>query len=184
MLRIVTQLRVRSQQREIRLHECIKSKEVAEVVAEGLQYNTAITKLTLGGIQRDGVTETIIKGLSYNSSVQSLILCNNDTDCRVLNGLLRLNQTIKYVTIYQDIDLETAKYLADSLVNNNLKEIRIFDENGTMGQDGAKVLADAVMKNNIKLVLSDRYQEYLSLYSYPVDRLMYKSKDECKLLYN
>ena len=45
----------------------------------------------------------------------------------------------------------------------------MFDEDGTMGQDGAKVLADAVMKNNIKLVLSDRYQEYLSLYSYPVD---------------
>ena len=53
-----------------------------------------------------------------------------------------------------------------------------------MVQDGAKVLADAVMKNNIKLVLSDRYQEYLSLYSYPVDRVMYKSVDECKLLYN
>ena len=102
----------------------------------------------------------------------------------MLNDLLRQNQTIKYVTIYQDIDLETDKYLADSLINNNLEEIRTFDEDGTMGQDGAKVLADAVMKNNIKLVLSDRYQEYLSLYSYPVDRVMYKSEDECKLLYN
>ena len=88
------------------------------------------------------------------------------------------------MTIYEDIDLETAKYLADSLVNNNLEEIRILDYNCTMGQNGAKVLADAVMKNNIKLVLSDRYQEYPSLYFYPVDRVMYKSKDECKLSYN
>ena len=172
--------------REIELNECIKSMEVAEVVAEGLQYNTGITKLALVGIEGDGVTETIIKGLSYNSSVQSLILCDNDAEYLVLNDLLRLNQTIKYVTIYQDIDLETAKYIADSLVNSNLEEIRIFDHYGTIGPDGAKVLADAVMimKNNIKLVLSDRYQEYLSLYSYPVDRVMYKSKDECKLLYN
>ena len=165
--------------REIKLWSCIKSMEVAEVVAEGLQYNTGVIKLTLGGIERDGVTEKLIKGLSY--SVQSLlILCNTFTDYRVLNDL-RQNQTIKYVTIYQDIDLETAKYLADSLVNSDLEEIRIFDY-GTMGQDGAKVLADAVMKNNVKLVLSDRYQEYLSLYSYPVDRVMYNSMDECKLI--
>ena len=170
--------------RKIKLFHCIKSMEVAEVVAEGLQYNTGVTKLTLWHIQGYGVTETLITGLSYNSSVQSLILYDNVTDYRVLNDLLRLNHTIKYVTIYQNIDLQTAKYLADSLVNNNLEEIRIFDENGTMGQDGAKVLAGAVMKNNIKLVLSDRYQEYLSLYSYPVDRVMYKSEDECKLLYN
>ena len=102
----------------------------------------------------------------------------------MLNDLLAQNQTIKYVTIYQDIDLQTVKYIADSLGNNNLEEIRIFDKEGRMGQDGTKVLADAVMKNTIKLVLSDRYQEYLSLYSYPVDRVMYKSEDECKLLYN
>ena len=170
--------------REIKLSRCIQSMEVAEVVAEGLQYNTGITKLTLILIQVDGVTETLIKGLSYNSSVQLLILCDNDTDYRVLNDLLAQNQTIKYVTIYQDIDLQTAKHLADSLGNNNLEEIRIFDKEGRMGQDGTKVLADAVMKNNIKLVLSDRYQEYLSLYSYPVDKVMYKSEDECKLLYN
>ena len=142
--------------------------------------------MALVGIEGDGITETLIKGLSYNSSVQSLILYDNDAEYLVLNDLLRLNQTIKYVTIYQDIDLETPKYIADSLVNSNLEEIRIFDHYGTIGPDGTKVLADAVMimKNNIKLVLSDRYQEYLSLYSYPVDRVMYKSEDECKLLYN
>ena len=91
--------------REIELFRCIKSMEVAEVVAEGLQYNTGVTKLTLWGIQCDGVTETLIKGLSYNSSVQSLVLWYNDTEYRVLNDLLRQNQTIKYVTIYQNIDL-------------------------------------------------------------------------------
>ena len=170
--------------REIKLYKCIKSIEVAKVVAEGLQYNTGVLKLTLARIEEKSVTETLIKGLSYNSSVQSLILCNNDTDYRVLYDLLRLNQIIKYVTIYQDIDLQTAKYLADTLVNSNLIEMRIFDKEGGMGQDGTKILADTVMKNNIKLVLSDRYQEYLSLYCYPVDRVMYKSEDECKLLYN
>ena len=138
--------------------------------------------MTLVSIE-DYVTTALMKGLSYNSSVQSLILWDNVTDYRVLNDLFRLNQTIKYVTMFEDNDLETAKYLAASLVNN-LVAITIFDDGGTMDQDGAKVLADAVMKNNIKLVLSDRYQEYLSLYSYPVDRVMYKSEDECKLLYN
>ena len=127
--------------------------EVAEIIAEGLQYNIGVTKLTLVSIEGYATT-ALMKGLSYNSSVQSLILWDNVTDYRVLNDLLRLNQTIKYVTMFEDIDLETAKYLADSLVNN-LEEITIFDDGGTMGQDGAKVLADAVMKNNIKLVLSD-----------------------------
>ena len=78
--------------REIELYKCIKSMEVAEVVAEGLQYNTGVTKLVLVSIERDGVTETLIKGLSYNSSAQSLILCNNDTDYHVLNDLLRIKQ--------------------------------------------------------------------------------------------
>ena len=60
--------------REITLYDCIKSMEVAEVVAEGLQYYTGVTKLLLGSTEGDGVTETLIKGLSYNSSVQLLIL--------------------------------------------------------------------------------------------------------------
>ena len=170
--------------KDIKLYKCIESMEVAEVVAEGLQYNTGVIKLTLARIEENGVTNTLLGHLSYNSSVQSLALFNSVTDYLVIYDLLRLNQMIKYVTIYEDIDLQTAKYLADSLVNCNLEEIRIFDHYGTMGQDGAKVLPDAVMKNNIKLVLADGYQEYLSLYSYPVDRVMYKSKDECKLLYN
>ena len=170
--------------KEMKLFDCSQSLDEAEVVAQGLQYNTGVTKLALWGIESDGVTETLIKGLLYNISVQSIMLIESVVDYHVLSDLLRLNQTIKYVTICQDFDLETAKYLADSLINSNLEEIRIFDWNDTMGQDGAKLLADAVMKNNIKLVLSDRYQEYLSLYSYPVDRVMYKSDDECKLLYN
>ena len=181
---LVQRLRNNTTLTSLQLHNLQMDKEEAEVVAEGLQYNTGVTKLTLWSIERDSVTEILVKGLSYNSSLQSLNLCGNVTDYRVLNDLLRLNQTIKYVTIYQDIHLQSAKYLADSLVNSNLEEIRIFDYYGGMGQDGAKVLADAVMKNNIKLVLLDRYQEYPSLYSYPVDRVMYKSKDECKLLYN
>ena len=50
--------------REITMFKCIKSMDVAEVVAEGLQYNTGVTKLTLGGIEGDGVNEILIKGLS------------------------------------------------------------------------------------------------------------------------
>ena len=55
--------------KEIELYKCIKSMEVAEIVAEGLQYNTGITKLTLGSIEKDGVTETLIKGLSESTVV-------------------------------------------------------------------------------------------------------------------
>ena len=169
--------------REVRL-DCIKSVEVAEMVAEGLQKNTGVTKLTLSKLKGDGTFRTIIQRLSY-SSLKSLTLTHNDLsikDYRDLSDLLKLNQTLNYLTIGDYIDLSTAKYLADSLVNWNLEEIRVFDKIGTMGHDGAKVLADAVVNNTVDrttLILSDRYQQELSIY--PVDRVMYKSVDECKL---
>ena len=170
--------------REITLHDCIKSVEVAEMVAEGLQKNTGVTKLTLSKIKGDGTFGTIIQRLSYNP-LKSLILIHNDMsikDYHVLSDLLKLNQTLKYLTICDYIDFSTAEYLADSLVNCNLEEITLFDKIGTMGHDGAKVITDAVVNNTVNrttLILSDRYQQDLSIY--PVDRVLYKSIDECKL---
>ena len=132
-----------------------------------------------------GIIRTLIQGLTYNSSLQSLSLVGNDMnikDYHVLCDLLKLNQTMKYLTIADYIDLVTAKYLADSVVNVNdsLEEIRIFEVTGTMGQNGDKVLADAAIKSTAKLILPDIYQQYLSVYSYPVDRVIYKNEEECK----
>ena len=170
--------------RKVRLDNCIKSLDVAEVIAEGLQYNTGVMEFTLLHV---GVIRTLIHALTYNSSLQSLSLVGNDMNIRdyhVLCDLLKLNQTMKYLTIAEYIDLETAKYLADSLVNVNdsLDEIRIFDVTGTMEQNGAKVLADAVIKSTVNLILPDIYQQYLLVYSYPVDRVIYKTEEECKSL--
>ena len=167
--------------REITLHNCIKSAEAAEIVAEGLER---VTKLTLSRIKGDGSFRTLIQRPSYNS-LKCLILTHNDMsikDYYVLIILLKLNKTLKYLTIGDYIDLRKAEYLAYSLDNTNLEEIRLFDKIGTMGHDGAKVLADAVVNNTVNrttLILSDRYQQELSIY--PVDRVMYKSADECKL---
>ena len=103
-------------------------------------------------------------------------------DYHVLSDPLKLNRTLKYLTICDYIDFSIAEYLADSLVNTNLEEIRLFDKIGTMGNDSAKVLADAVVNttvNRTTLILSDRYQHNLSMY--PIDRVLYKNIDECKL---
>ena len=84
----------------------------------------------------------------------------------------------------EDVNLGKAKFLAGSLCNCNLEEIRVFDKRGTMGQDGAKVLVDAVLNNTVtKLILPDIYQQDLSVYSYPIDRVIYKNVNEFKLLY-
>ena len=168
--------------RELTLDNCIKSMDVAEVIAEGLQYNTGVVELRLLHVC---IIRTLIQGLTYNSSLQSLSLVSNYMnikDYHVLSDLLKSNQTMKYLTIAEYIDLETAKYLADSVVNVNdsLEEIRIFEVTGTMGQNGAKVLADAAIKSTAKLILPDIYQQYLSVYSYPVDRVIYKNEEECK----
>ena len=158
--------------------------KIAEVVAEGLQNSTSVTQLRLNNIKGDDIFATVIKRLSYNS-LESLILTDNDMsikDYRMLIDLLKLNQTLKDLTICDYVDLCIAEYLADSLVNTNLEEIRLFDKIGTLGHDGAKVLADAVVNSTVNrttLILSDRYQQDLSIY--PVDRVMYKSVDECKL---
>ena len=169
---------------QLTLDNCIKSMDVAEVIAEGLQYNTGVMQFTLLHL---GIIRTLIQGLTYNSSLQSLSLVGNYMnikDYQALSDLLKLNQTMKYLTIADYIDLETAKYLADSLVNVNdsLEEIRILELTGTMGQNGAKVLADAVIKSTVKLILPDMYQQDLSAYSYPIDKVIYKNEEESKSL--
>ena len=173
--------------RKMTIYNCIISVDVAEVVAEGLQYNTGIVKLTLGYHTKDGIIRTLTEKLLHSSSLQSLILCDNDInieDYHVFSDLLKSNQTLKYLTIIED-DLERAKFLAGSFSNCNSEKIQVLDKRRILGQDGAKVLVDALMNNTVtKLILPDMYQQDLSVYSYPVDRVIYQSKKECKLLYN
>ena len=170
--------------RELILDDCIKSMDVAEVVAEGLKYNMGVMKLLLQSIIEDGVIRTLIQGLSYNRSLQFLILINNDMnieDFHVLSDLLKLNSRMKHLTIFEYINAEKAKCLANSLALSKLEEIHIFDFS-SMGHNGAKVLADVVKTNlSIKLILPDKYQQDLSVYSYPVDRVIYEIEKEGKI---
>ena len=175
--------------RELMLFDCISSTDAAELIAQGLKDNTGIRKLKL---MYGDVVRTLIQHLSFNKSLQSLILLGKTTDTEdllVVSELLKQHPVLKYLTIADDIDPEKAKYLADSLVSCKLEEIVISDfpfsseyYEDPLGNDGAKLLADAVMNNpsdHIKLILPITYQDYLSVYSYPADRVMYKSEEEC-----
>ena len=78
--------------RKMEIYNCFKSVDVAEVVAEGLQYNTGIVELTLEYHTTDGVIRTLTEKLSHSSSLQSLALCDNHInikDYRVFSDLLR-----------------------------------------------------------------------------------------------
>ena len=171
----------------LQLEYCIKSMDVAEVVAVGLQYNTGVVYLNLyhSAECSDGVIRTLLQGLSYNRRLQTLDLLAYDgielniKDYHMLNDLLIRNQTLKELSICENVDHEKAHYLADSLVNCNLNKISVFDD-GKMGPASAKHLVDAVMKNSNTqmLMLPSGYQEY----SYHANKVIYQSRDHCKLL--
>ena len=170
----------------LQLEHCIKSMDVAEVVAVGLQYNTGVTflKLCHGEECKDGVIRTLLQGLSYNHCLKTLeLLANgmelNIKDYHILNDLLIQNKSLEKLIILENVDHEKAQYLANSLVDCNLKRVSVFD-NGKMGQIGAKHLVDAVMKNSNTqmLIMPSDYEEY----SYHANKVIYESTDQCKLL--
>ena len=169
----------------LQLQYSINSMDVAEVVAVGLQYNTGVTFLNLyhGEECKDGVIRTLLQGLSYNCCLKTLKLLGielNIKDYHMLNVLLIRNQTLKELTICENVDHEKAQYLADSLVNCNLKEISVFD-NGKMGQAGVKHLVYAVMNNyNTQMLMLP--SDYQGNYSYHANKVIWESTDYCKLL--
>ena len=102
--------------REIKLNECIKSVEVAEVVAEGLQYNTGITKLEVQSIEWVG---TLVQRLRNNTTLTSLELINLEMDkeeAMSLKHVLIENTTLREIELFECIkSIEAAKVVAEGL---------------------------------------------------------------------
>ena len=160
---------------------------VAQSLAEGLQYNTGLHTLSLHWLYTSGEMKILIEGLSCNNTIQTLVLdCNSMTfeDYRLLNNsILKKNQTLTNIVIrIRDYHDHLTEELSDGLsVNIGLKNIVIYSRD--LSCDDAKMLADSVMKNMnniINITLPDKYSQDLSVYSYPKDRVKYMSFDEGK----
>ena len=173
--------------RKMKISYSIDSIDVAQSLAEGLQYNTGLHTLSLHHIYTRGVIKILIEGLSCNNTIQTLVLdCNCVTieDYRLLsNSILKKNQTLKNTVIYiRECHDHLAEELSDGLsVNIGLKNIVIYSSK--LSCDDAKMLADSVMKNMnniINITLPDKHSQDLSVYSYPKDRVKYMSENENK----
>ena len=158
---------------------------VAQPLAEGLQYNTGLHTLSLHCIGTSGVMKTLIEGLSCNNTIQTLVLHYNSMtieNYRLLNNsILKKNQTLKNIVIYiREYHNHLAEELSDGLsVNIGLKNIVIYSS--ALSCDDAKMLADSVMKNMnniINITLPHWCSQDLSVYSYPKDRVKYMSPHE------
>ena len=171
--------------RKMEITLSIYSIDVAQALAEGLQYNTGIHTLSLDYIHNSGVMKTLIEGLSCNNTIQTLVLFENSMsieDYQLLNNsILKKNQTLKNIVIYiRNFRDHLAEELSDGLsANIGLKNIVMYSY--SLSCDDAKMLADSVMKNMnniINITLPDKYSQDLSVYSYPKDRVKYVSSLE------
>ena len=118
--------------REIELYECIKSMEVAEVVAEGLQYNTGITKLVLLSIEGVG---TLVQRLQNNTTLTSLMLSNLEMDkegAMALKHVLFENTTLREIRLYECIkSKEVAEVVAEGLqCNTGITKLAVWGTEG------------------------------------------------------
>ena len=166
--------------------EIVSSIDVAQSLAEELQYNTGLHTLSLRYVYTSGVMKILIEGLSCNNTIQTLVLVWNSMtteDYQLLNNsILKKNQTLKNIVISVESDYHDhlAEELSDGLsVNVGLNNI--FIECNGLSCDDAKMLADSVMKNVnniINITLLDKYSQDLSVYSYPKDRVKYVSPHE------
>ena len=167
--------------RKMKITFSIYSIDVAQSLAEGLQYNTGLHTLSLHWIETTGV---MIEGLSCNNTIQTLVLDGTSItieDYRLLNNsILKKNQTLKSIVIYIRDYHDHLTEVSDGLsVNIGLKNIVIYSSK--LSCNNAKMLADSVMKNMnniINITFPDKCSQDLSAYSYPKDRVKYMSCDE------
>ena len=172
--------------RKMKIYESIYSIDVnvAQSLAEGLQYNTGLHTLSLHYIYTSGVMKILIEGLSCNNTIQTLVLYYNNMtieDYQLLNNSILKNQILKDIVIYVGLYHEDiAEELSDGLsVNIGLKNIVIYSYD--LSCNDAKMLADSVMKNMnniINIILPDQHSQDLSVYSYLKDRVKYMSFNE------
>ena len=171
--------------RKMKISYSIDSIDVAQPLAEGLQYNTGLHTLLLHWIHTSGVMKTLIEGLSCNNTIQTLVLDWNSMtieDYQLLNNsILKKNQTLENIVIYNtNYQDHLSEEISDGLsVNIGLKNIVIYCFLPHCNY--AKMLADSVMKNMnniINITLPDECSQDLSVYLYPKNRVKYMSRRE------
>ena len=178
-------MRVNTTLRKMKIYNSIDSIDVAQPLAEGLQYNTRVHTLLLLRINTSGVITILIEGLSCNNTIKTLVLDYNSMtieDYRLLNNsILKKNQTLENIVIYNtNYHDHLTEELSDGLsVNIGLKNIVVYSSD--LSCTDAKMLADSVMKNMnniINITLPDLCSHDLSVYSYPKDRVKYMRYDQ------
>ena len=105
--------------RELTLYNCIKSVEVADVVAEGFQHNAGVMNLILKNIKGADVIGKLIHRLQKNSTLTSLVLeyiYINEEGASTLKQILFENTTLRELTLsHCTMDDETANEIAEGL---------------------------------------------------------------------
>ena len=170
-------MKVNNTVKKLRISTSINSTDVAQYLAEGLQYNTGLHTLSLHQIYSEDVMKTLIEGISCNHTIQTLALVWNRMtieDYQLFsNKILKSKHSLQEIVITDDHI--HAEVLADGLsVNTALKIIAIYSK--YMSSDKAKLLADSVMKtanSAIKMILPDHCSQELSKYHYPKDRIIF-----------
>ena len=136
--------------REMKISFSIDSIDVAQSLAEGLQYNTGLESLQLYCILDCKVLNTLMFGLIQNKSVSSLVLENVNLDVeggRTLRDVMRENTTLRKMNIYKSIySIDAAQSLAEGLQYStglHTLTLRSIDTSGVM-----KTLIEGLSCNN------------------------------------
>ena len=124
------------------------SIDVAQPLAEGLQYSTGLESLILNNISDSKVSNTLMFGLIQNKSVSSLQLDIVKLDVegsKTLRDILRENTTLRKMKITYPIDsIDFAQPLAEGLqYNTGLHTLSLFHTFGVM-----KPLIEGLSCNN------------------------------------
>ena len=144
--------------RRMNIFSSIDSIDVAQSLAEGLQYSTGLETLELGWISDSKVSNTLMFGLKQNNSLSSLELWDVKLDVeggRALRDVMRENTILRKMTIHKSIySIDAAPPLAEGLqYNTGLHTLSLhwIDTSGVM-----KTLIEGLSCNNtIQTLLLD-----------------------------
>ena len=108
--------------RKMKISHSITSIDVAQSLAEGLQYSTGLESLELSDISDCKALNILMFELIQNKSLSSLELCNVKLDVeggRTLRDVMRENTTLRKMKICFSIDsIDIAQSLAEGLQYN------------------------------------------------------------------
>ncbi|WP_052236367.1 hypothetical protein [Candidatus Protochlamydia amoebophila] len=138
----------------------IISDKKAEVIANGLAFNTALSFLRLNSNQiTDRGVEALAHALAYNTAIKQFWLDRNqisDEGAKAISKALTSNNTFETISLeYNQISDEGAEAIAQALASNTtLREL--FLNGNQISDKGAKAIFKALAYNTVlkKLALS------------------------------